>query len=112
WGLEGSATFDDARLGLHLPEPPAADIPTGDYRLISAVRTADDAASEDAHLLRLTSPLGQWLLSKAKDQRLVPSLVQFDLTGHDRKVTMLAPFVGHLGWLRLDKLTLDSDARE
>ncbi|MFN7610252.1 MAG: hypothetical protein ACK5QX_04850, partial [bacterium] len=59
-----------------------------------------------------SSPLGEWLISAAKAQQLPPATVRFDVTGHDRKVSMLKPLIGRSGWLRLDKLTLDSDARE
>jgi len=112
WGLDDRATFDDARLGLDLPIAPAPDVPAGRYRLISAARTEEDYAATEAHLLRLSSPLGQWLISTAKAHPLAPVTVQFDVTGHDRKVSMLKPLIGGSGWLRLDKLTLDSDARE
>jgi hypothetical protein len=112
WGLDGKATFDDARLGFDLPVAPAADVPAGRYRLISAVRTEDEYAATEAHLLRLSSPMGQWLLDAAKAQPLSPATIRFDVSGHDRKISMLKPMIGRSGWLRLDKLTLDSDARE
>jgi len=112
WGLAGLAEFDDARFGLHLPTGPMADIPAGDYRLISTVRTDDEFAATEAHLLRLSSPLGQWLLAKAKDHPLPVASVRFDVTNHDRKISMLKPLIGQAGWLRLEKLTIDSDARE
>lgn len=112
WGLNDKATFDDRRFGLHLPEPPAPEIPTGDYRLISAVRDDDELATTEAHLLRLSSPLGQWLIDQAKSTELPPAAIRFNVTGHDRKISMLDPLVGSTGHIRLDKLTLDSDARE
>jgi ERCC4-related helicase len=112
WGLDGKATFDDERLGLDLPIAPAPDVPAGRYRLISAARTDDEYAATEAHLLRLSSPLGQWLINAAKSQPLSPATVRFDVSGHDRKISMLKPLIGRSGWLRLDKLTLDSDARE
>lgn len=112
WGLDGKATFDDERLGFDLPAAPAPNVPAGRYRLISAVRTDDEYAATEAHLLRLSSPMGQWLINAAKSQPLSPATIRFDVSGHDRKISMLKPLVGRSGWLRLDKLTLDSDARE
>ncbi len=112
WGLDGRATFDEARLGFDLPAAPSPQVPTGRYRLISAARSDEDYAATEAHLLRLSSPLGEWLIGAAKSQQLPPATVRFDVTGHDRKVSMLKPLIGRSGWLRLDKLTLDSDARE
>ncbi len=112
WGLDGRTKFDDERLGFRLPASPAPDIPSGEYRLISAAKSEEDDAATEAHLLRLSSPLGQWLLNRAKDQILPTSTVRFDITGHPRKISMLKPLVGTSGWVRLDKLTLDSDTRE
>lgn len=112
WGLDGKAEFDDGRFGLHLPRAPAPDIPAGHYRLISTARSEADYAATEAHLLRLSSPLGEWLLDSAKSQPLPVAAVRFDISGHERKISMLRPLVGQSGWLRLDRLTLDSDTRE
>ena len=112
WGLEGYADFDDSRLGLTLSHEIGADIRPGQYRLVSAVRAEDDNPEDEAHLLRLSSPLGQWLLGKAKSQILTPQTILFDVSGYDRKISMLRPVVGQSGWLRMEKLTLDSDSRE
>jgi superfamily II DNA or RNA helicase len=112
WGLDGRATFDDSRLGFDLSAAPSPDVPAGRYRLISAAHSEEDYAATEAHLLRLSSPLGQWLLGTAKTQTLTSATVRFDVSNHDRKISMLKPLVGKRGWLRLDKLTLDSDARE
>jgi len=112
WGLDGLATFNEPHLGLHLAEPPTPDIPAGHYRLISAARSDEDFNATEAHLLRLSSPLGEWLLNKAKSQPLPTATVRFDISGHDRKISMIQPLIGKAGWLRLEKLTIDSDARE
>jgi superfamily II DNA or RNA helicase len=112
WGLAGVAKFDDASLGLDLPVPPAPTIPAGQYRLISTVRSESEYASTDAHLLRLSSPLGQWLLEKAKSQSMPVAAVRLDVSNHTRKISMLKPLIGQSGWLRLEKLTVDADSRE
>jgi hypothetical protein len=111
-GLDGTAQFDDQNLALELRQPPAPQIPAGHYRLISAARSEADYAATEAHLLRLSSPLGQWLLEKAKTQQLTVETVRFDISHHPRKISMLQPLIGQAGWVRLDKLTLDSDSRE
>ena len=112
WALHDAAQFDDRGFSLELPTPPAPDIPAGRYRLISAARSDADYAATEAHLLRLSSPLGQWLLDKAKTRHLAPETVRFDISGHPRKISMLQPVIGQTGWLRLDKLTIESDTRE
>ncbi|MGP1347473.1 MAG: SNF2-related protein [Phycisphaerales bacterium] len=112
WGLDGRAEFDDASLGLTLSDPPQPHIPSGAYRLMSAARADDQLVETDAHLLRLSSPLGEWLIDHAKSTQLPTSTLRFDISDHPRKVSVLTPLVGQGGWLRLEKLALESDARE
>lgn len=112
WALHGDAEFDHERLELTLDDAPGPDIETGVYRLISAARSDEDYEATEAHLLRLSSPLGQWMLARAKEQSAPCATVEFDATGHHRKISVLHDLAGKSGWLRLDKLTLDSDERE
>lgn len=112
WGLQGIAAFDDPAHSLDLSAPPDSAIAAGRYRLISAARSDADYAATEAHLLRLSSPLGQWLLNKAKAAALPMAAVRFDISNHGRKISMLQSLAGQHGWLRLDKLTLDSESRE
>lgn len=112
WGLDGRARFNEPSLEFDLPEPPEPSIPGGRYRLISAARTDEDYAATEAHLLRLSSPLGEWLTGAAQSASLSSVTVRFDVSGHDRKVSMLDPLVGRGGWIRLDLLGVDSDERE
>ncbi|QQE11526.1 DEAD/DEAH box helicase family protein [Planctomycetota bacterium] len=112
WGLADQARFNHETFHLYLPVSPANGIPDGSYRLISAARSEDDYAETEAHLLRLSCPLGQWVLGNAKEQVLPAATLQFDLTNHDRKVSMLESYMEQSGWMRVEKLTLDSDTRE
>lgn len=112
WGLDGIAMFDDEDLALDIPHPPDPTIPPGHYRLISAARSEAIYAAVEAHLLRLSSPLGQWILTKAKAATCPLATLQFDVSQHARKISMLSTLIGQRGWLRLEMLTLDSDSRE
>lgn len=112
WGLDGQADFNENNLEFDLLEAPEPDIPSGRYRLISAARSDEDYAATEAHLLRLSSPLGQWLTNTAKAQSLTTTKLRFDITSHPRKISMLDPLLGTTGWIRLDLLTIDSDERE
>jgi hypothetical protein len=112
WGLDARASFDDSRLELDLRQPPRADVPEGRYRLVSAIKTESDYTATEAHLLRLSSPLGQWLIESAKLQPLPVATIRFDVSGHDRKISMLKPLMNQSGWLRLDLLAAESDERE
>lgn len=114
WGLADQATFDHERFSLNLPTPPAKDIPPGKHRLISAAKQDDQdriAPGRD-HLLRLSSPLGQWLLESAKNQSLPVCELQFDLSSHPKKISMLEPYKGQSGWLRVERLEVHSDTEE
>jgi hypothetical protein len=76
WGLRDLAQFDSNELALTVKHPPTSDIPPGRYQLISAARTngSSDVVEADAHLLRLSSPLGQWLIQSAKSQTLLATV--------------------------------------
>jgi len=122
WALDGRARFHDdadavradgeSRIGFDLPEPPAPDVPCGTYRLVSTVRGRGESSDDDAHLLRLSSPLGQWVLEQGKGATVPACRIRFDVSGHRAKVSALAPLAGRSGWLRLEKLTVESDASE
>lgn len=115
WGLDDarrahSATFDDEAFTLSLSTPPEPTIPVGTYRLISAARGEPDGP--ESHLLRLSSPLGQWLLTRAKSQSLTPHTVRFNVSAHHRRISVLRALLNRGGWLRLDKLTLHTEVNE
>ena len=112
WGLDGCARFNEPSLEFDLPEPPEPGIPSGRYRLISAARTDEDYAATEAHLLRLSSPLGEWLTGTAKSQDFGAATVVFDVTNYPRRVSMLEPLVGHRGWMVLELLDYHSDDQE
>ncbi len=60
----------------------------------------------DAHLFRLSHPLAEAMLDRAKARDLPPAEVLFDYTGYEGKVTILHPLVGQSGWLELSILTV------
>jgi superfamily II DNA or RNA helicase len=112
WALPDRARLDDTRLSVTVPTAPAAEIPAGEHRLISAVKDLKDGPEEEVHLLRLSSPLGLWVLERGKAADVRPTTVRFDVSRHPRKISSLTTLIGRTGWLRLDKLTVESDARE
>ncbi|MFG0246377.1 MAG: SNF2-related protein [Phycisphaerales bacterium JB052] len=112
WGLDDRAEFNERNLEFLLPEPPESTIPTGRYRLISAARSEEDYENTEAHLLRLSSPLGEWLTRTAKGQNCVTLGVRFDVSNHPRKVSVLDPLVGKSGWLVFELMKFQSDDKE
>ncbi len=112
WGLDDRADFNERNLEFLLPESPAPTIPSGKYRLISAARSDEEYENTEAHLLRLSSPLGEWLTKTAKERDCTASGVRFDVSNHPRKVSMLDPLVGKAGWLAFELMKFKSDDQE
>ena len=82
--LEDRARFDDAALAFDLERPPREDIAPGRYHMISksAPRaTGEPGEGHDAFLYRLSHPLGENVLSEAKDLPTPPARVCFDVSG-------------------------------
>lgn len=97
WGLRNFAQFDSKELALTVNHPPTSEIPPGRYQLISATRskTSNESVETEAHLLRLSSPLGQWLIQSAKLQELrgaAPGTAASSVSGQSQ---LLAVAEGH-----------------
>jgi len=80
--------------------PFAVDVPGGLYEL--------PRRSGEAHLYRLTHPLAEAVVRRAKSRELAPCAIQFDYGAHEGKVSVLEPFVGAAGWLSLSALTVEA----
>lgn len=80
--------------------PFPGNIPLGLYEL--------PRRSGEAHLYRLTHPLAEAILAQAKNRSLVPAQIAFDYSGHTGKISVLEPFTGKSGWLRLSCFTVES----
>lgn len=111
--LEGLATFDDQELTFTLPEAPATGIAVGRYHLISKTRgAAADSTGEDAdlagHLYRLSHPLGEHVIDRAKHLPTDVETVVFDVTHHPARLHLVERLRGRSGWLSLTRLTVQS----
>jgi adenine-specific DNA-methyltransferase len=74
--------------------PPWADpasVPLGLYEL--------PRRSVEAHLFRISHPLGEAIMTRAKEHELVSSEVSFNFSGHPGKISALEPLRGQSGWL-------------
>jgi adenine-specific DNA-methyltransferase len=101
--LGGAAEFvaDGAFRLTEQPFPErAADIPLGLYEL--------PRRSGDAHLFRLTHPLAECLLTRAKTRDLKPAEVHFDYDAYAGKISVLEPFIGKSGWLGVSLFSIES----
>lgn len=113
WGLtrymlDGAARFDDASLSFDLTNPPAAGIHPVRYQL--ALRQRDGRAAGQPY--RLSHPLAEHLLERAKALDTPRSEVLFDLSAHPARIGVLEPHKGSWGWLVLSLVTVESFARE
>ncbi|GLB59190.1 SNF2-related protein [Cytobacillus sp. NCCP-133] len=106
--LKEKAKFNDDDLTFTLvKEPPISNIPMGKYELISK-----DEKETGAHLYRLSDPLGEYVINSAK---LIPthlSEVQFDITNHPVRISVIESLKGKSGFLTLTKLSIDSYGKE
>jgi adenine-specific DNA-methyltransferase len=64
--------------------------------------------SGEAHLYRLSHPLAEAVVARAKTRRLPLAEIRFDYGRHDGKVSILEPFIGQSGWLNAWVHTVES----
>ncbi len=76
------------------------DIPLGLYEL--------PRRTGEAHLYRINHPLAVSVLNQAKNRDLQPVEIEFDLSGYEGKITILEPYKGDSGIIRIDLMTVES----
>jgi superfamily II DNA or RNA helicase len=113
--LDDRATFDDAGLTFDLLPPGVSECRPGRYHLI----TKDDTGTpqgqfpaDSEFLYRLSHPLGEHVLEAAKGLPTPAASVTFDITGHPARIAVVEALRGRSGWLRLQRLAVDSFERE
>lgn len=106
--LNGLAAFDDDTYSFSLAES-LAESPAGQYQLVRrGTKLQDDEKPANAHIYRLTHPLGQQLIEQALSRELPWGYVEFDYSHHDGKISALEPYMGRSGLLTLQKFSVDS----
>jgi len=101
--LGGNAEFQNVssfRLNSHPTWVNGRGVPLGLYEL--------PRRSGDAHLYRLSHPLGEAIIVRAKSRELQPVEIAFDYTHHSGRITVLEPLRGRTGWLTAGVLTVDA----
>ncbi len=106
--LDCKAAFDDAQLAFDLTEIPCDNVKAGHYHLIS--KSQQNIPSD--FLYRLSHPLGEYVIEDGKKQQTPVAGVNFNITGHPTKISMVETLKGKNGWLILQKLTIDSFEHE
>lgn len=105
--LADAATFAEATPRFVLHTAPDATIPTGRYRLI---REGMDAATPDQeHVYRLTHALGEFVLTQGRTMETTAlAAVDFDISQHPTKLSVVEALKGQAGWLALEQLTVET----
>jgi ERCC4-related helicase len=113
--LDDRARFDDGALAFDLDRPPRDDIAVGRYHLISKThpRADEDGGEERSRFLyRLSHPLGEHVVDRAKGLATPPTRLVFDVTNHPTRLHMIEALLGKSGYLGLTRLVIDSYERE
>jgi hypothetical protein len=106
--LSGNAQFNDNALVFTMNETPPRGIKPGTYHLISK----NEANVEGEYLYRPSHPLGQHVLSSARELDTPLADVEFDVTHHPTKISLAVAMIGQSGWLTVDKLIVESVERK
>lgn len=106
--LSDVASFDDDNLSFTLNKSLQAKIPTGLYQLIRK----GEPVSDNAHIYRLTHPLGEYVLDSGRRLDVGAAEISFDLTNYPHRVSVLDTLQSRSGWLELNLLELQSFQRE
>lgn len=102
FGLEGMADFDPNDFRFTLLKQPNPD---ETYNIGPYYFGKNDSESNN---YRLHHPLAQWIVEHAKNINVGTRTIQFDLTNHDRNVSVLESFKGKSGWMAAWQITVDS----
>jgi hypothetical protein len=111
YALSGKADFDQANLYFDLKAQIKSDIPKGRYFLISKSKphSATEALNEHGSFLyRLSHPLGEWSVDLAKQADTPIAELRFNISAHPARIAVVEELKGQSGYLRLQKLSVES----
>lgn len=106
--LREHADFNDQKLVFDLQTPPRLDLKLGRYQLISKTQT--NVTGE--FLYRLSHPLGEHVIAAGKQCSTPIAEVEFNISQHPTRITTVEALRGKHGWLLLQRLIVESFARE
>ena len=116
YALHNYARFDDYSHGFYLPAAtPIAPSLEAQYYIINSkdsVRKSHVAIPNNAVIYRIGHPLAQEILQQHIACDTPAQEIIFDYTNTMGKVSLLEELVGQSGWLRLNKLSIDSFEQE
>ncbi len=106
--LRERAMFDTENLQFTLHAPPEPRFQPGTYHLIS--KTKSNVPGE--YLYRLSHPLGEHVLDTAKVLNTPAAAVVFNVSKHPTKIALVQALRGRSGWLTLQRVVIESYAKE
>lgn len=114
--LQARAEFEESRLEFQLNQTPVAEALPGRYRLISKNSPVDGVQQNingyGHFLYRLSHPLGEWVVDTAKALTLETAQLNFDISNHATRISMVEAIKGQSGYLCLEKLSVKSFDQE
>jgi superfamily II DNA/RNA helicase len=102
--LKPYADFNDNSFSFSLYKKPLGTVLTGNYQMISK----DKENIQSQFLYRLSHPLGEYVIDKAKDLNTEYAELVFDISNHTTKITVLEKLKNKSGYLILSKLAITS----
>lgn len=106
FALNGKAQFNQTDWYFLLEKAPLGGVPIGRYLLPRKERTSTLQGYE----YRLNQPLGQWCINEALKADTPTASLIFDYANFPEKISLLEQYQGKSGWLRLDKISVESNA--
>lgn len=113
--LDGQARFDEESLAFDLDVPPQQGIAAGRYHLISKAHpsvTGDGGDERSVFLYRLSHPLGEHVIDRAKLLATPTARIVFDVTNHPSRVRVVEELRGKSGYLTLTRQVIESYEQE
>lgn len=109
--LSTNAEFDDEQLAFYLRQPPCDGVPSGRYHLISKSlpqATQDSENDANQYLYRISHPLGEFVIDRAKRVETPPAHIVFDVSKHPMRLSVIEQLRGKSGFLALSHQVIDS----
>ncbi len=102
--LNDRADFDNNSFSFELKDPPVPDALPGTYHMISK----SHANISGNFLYRLSHPLGEYVIESGKNSNVSTDIVQFDISNHPTRISVVESLKGQYGWLTLQRLKIKS----
>lgn len=110
YALHDVADMDETQYSFTLHNGSLLD---GHYRMLTRrTSKSDNTSSDDSIPFRVGCPLAQAIINEALQSDTPSREVVFDYSHNTGKTALLEPLVGQSGWMRVEKLSIDSFEQE